>query len=204
MTGEKYMCLDDQILNTYLDGELVEPWKTQVIEHLKYCSACSSRYQQLKAVHTMVSSSRLNEEEVAESKQKIYAYLENRYLKKEKKIKFLHRDFRVKSSAVIGVAAAFVLMFIGALTLNSPTLNEDNVIIPQVVEAQDQGAMQVRATENLGASQILSNLSLDEILRYLDSKGYEVDLKVKSLTVLGDSGEEAVSETETGEVSPAE
>ncbi len=180
------MCLDDQILNTYLDDELVEPWKTQVIEHLKYCSACNSRYEQLKAVHTMVSSSRLKDEEVDESKDKIYAFLENKYLKKEKKIKFLNRDFRVKSSAVIGVAAAFVLMFVGALTLNSPTLKDENVIIPQVVEAQGQGATQVRATENLAASQILSNLSLEEILSYLDSKGYEVDLTLKSVTVLGD------------------
>ncbi|MBN2860699.1 MAG: zf-HC2 domain-containing protein [Sphaerochaetaceae bacterium] len=180
------MCLDDQILNTYLDDELVEPWKTQVIEHLKYCSACSTRYEQLKAVHTMVSTSRLKDEQVDASKDKIYAYLENRYLKKEKKIKFLHRDFRVKTSAVIGVAAAFVLMFVGALTLNSPTLNEENVIIPQVVDSQGQGAMQVRATENLAASQVLSNLSLEEILSYLDQKGYEVDLKLKSVTVLGD------------------
>ncbi len=183
------MCLDDQILNTYLDGELVEPWKTQVIEHLKYCSACSSRYEQLKAVHSMVSSSRLTDDQVDQSKDKIYTYLENRYLKKEKKIKFLHRDFRVKSSAVIGVAAAFVLMFVGALTLNSPTLAEENLIIPQVVDAQDEGMMQVRATENLAASQVLSNLSLEEILSYLDSKGYEVDLKLKSVTVLGDNAD---------------
>ncbi|MGD8113841.1 MAG: anti-sigma factor family protein, partial [Sphaerochaetaceae bacterium] len=54
------MCLDDQILNTYLDGELVEPWKTQVEEHLKYCTACSSRFRQLQAVHEMVCSSRLS------------------------------------------------------------------------------------------------------------------------------------------------
>lgn len=42
------MCLDDQILNTYLDGELGEPWKTQVIEHLNYCVACNTRLEQLK------------------------------------------------------------------------------------------------------------------------------------------------------------
>ena len=55
-----------------------------------------------------------------------------------------------------------------------------------MVDSQGQGAMQVRATENLAASQVLSNLSLEEILSYLDQKGYEVDLKLKSVTVLGD------------------
>ena len=181
------MCLDDQILNTYLDGELVEPWKTQVEEHLKYCNACNSRYEQLKAVHTMLYSSRLSDEKVENAGNKIYTFMENKYLKKENKVKFFSRDFHLKTPALLGFAAAFVLIFIGALAIKSPTLNESNVLIPTVINSESGSVTQVRTTENLAASQILSNLSLEEILSYLDAKGYEVDLKVKSVTPIGET-----------------
>lgn len=180
------MCLDDQILNTYLDNELVEPWKTQVEEHLKYCSACNTRFEQLKAVHTMLVSSRLTEEKVEAAGNKIYTFMENKYLKKEHKVKFLSRDFHLKTPALLGFAAAFVLIFIGALAIRTPSLNESNVLIPTVMSSESGSVTQVRATENLAASQILANLSLEEILSYLDAKGYEVDLKVKSVTPIGD------------------
>ncbi len=180
------MCLDDQILNTYLDDELVEPWKTQVEEHLKYCSACNTRYEQLKAVHTMLHSSRLGDDKIDAAGSKILTFMENNYLKKDNKVKFLSRDFHLKTPALLGFAAAFVLIFIGALAIKSPTLNESNVLIPSVISSDSGSVTQVRATENLGASQILSNLSLEEILAYLDAKGYEVDLKVKSVTPIGE------------------
>jgi hypothetical protein len=181
------MCLDDQILNTYLDGELVEPWKTQVEEHLKYCNACSTRYQQLEAVHSMVSSSRLSDTKIDAAQEKIFSFMENKYLKKEKKVKLLHRDFHVKTPTIIGIAAAFVLIFIGALAIKSPALGDSNVLIPQVVGSQNGAITQVSSIEDLTTNQILSSLSLEEILAYLDAKGYEVDLKVKSVNPIGDS-----------------
>ncbi|MDC7245444.1 MAG: hypothetical protein PQJ47_05960 [Sphaerochaetaceae bacterium] len=181
------MCLDDQILNTYLDGELVEPWKTQVEEHLKYCTACSSRFRQLQAVHEMVCSSRLSDEKIDAAQEKILAFMENKYLHKEKKVKFLHRDFTMKTPTIIGIAAAFVLIFIGAFTIQSPSLNDSNVLIPQVVDTQSGNVTQVSSIDSLTTDQILSNLSLEEILSYLDSKGFEVDLKVKSVNPIGES-----------------
>jgi hypothetical protein len=114
--------------------------------------------------------------------------MENKYLKKEKKVKLLHGDFRVKTPTIIGIAAAFVLIFIGALAIKSPALGDSNVLIPQVIENQNGTVTQVKSIDSLTTNQILSSLSLEEILSYLDSKGYEVDLKVKSVNPIGDAG----------------
>ena len=58
------MCLDDQILNTYLDKELSEPWKSQVEEHLSYCQSCRTRYQNFLKISDAVKSAELTADEI--------------------------------------------------------------------------------------------------------------------------------------------
>jgi hypothetical protein len=64
-----------------------------------------------------------------------------------------------------------------------------------VVPASEGALVQVRATEGLAASQVLENFPLEDILKYLDSKGYEVDLRVKGIQPMGEQqGEEPIVE----------
>ena len=59
------MCLDDQILSTYLDNELSEPWKSQVEEHLGNCPSCRTRFQNLMKISDTVRAAGLTDEEIA-------------------------------------------------------------------------------------------------------------------------------------------
>jgi predicted anti-sigma-YlaC factor YlaD len=180
------MCLDDQILNTYLDGELAEPWRTQVAEHLNYCPACNARYEQLRILHKVVSSSRLNEEEIAPYQQNVLKFIENNYVNKRKKIGFIHRNFRVSMPIVLTAAAAFVVVLVGAFLFQGPTAGTLGEIIPQVASSLQPGSVvQVRTTEGLASSRLLENYSLEEILQYLDAKGYEVDVRLKGIKPVG-------------------
>lgn len=45
--------------------------------------------------------------------------------------------------------------------------------------------MQVRTTEGLASSRLLESYSLEEILQYLDAKGYEVDVRIKGIKPVG-------------------
>jgi len=186
------MCLDDQILNTYLDGELTEPWKTQVEEHLNYCVACKTRFGQLRTLHAVVSGSRLEEQEIAPHKEKVFQFIEKNYMEKKNKIGFLHKDFRIKTPMLLSAAAAFVFVLVGALLIGPSTQAEPNGLIPRVVPATEGSVVQVRATEGLAASQVLENYPLEEILKYLDSRGYEVDLRVKGIQPMGEEPVEPV------------
>jgi len=179
------MCLDDQILNTYLDGELSEPWKTQVEEHLNYCAACKRRFEQLRTLHKVVSESRLEEQEIAPRRDKVLQFIEKNYMEKKNSVGFLHRDFRVKTPTLLMAAAAFIVVLVGALVLSPTPHPESDGLIPRVVPTEG-AVVQVRATEGLAASQVLDNYPLEEILKYLDSRGYEVDLRVKEIQPMGD------------------
>lgn len=182
------MCLDDQILNTYLDEELTEPWKTQVEEHLSYCSACQKRFSQLKTIHNVVSQSRLDENEIAVHKEKVLNFIEKNYIEKKGKVSFFHRDFRIKTPLLLSTAAAFIFILAGALLFTNSAKTEADQLIPAVLPTEGT-VIQVRSTEGLAASQVLEHFSLEEILKYLDSKGYDVDLKLRNLQLFNSEEE---------------
>jgi hypothetical protein len=180
------MCLDDQILNTNLDQELPEPWKTQVKEHLNYCNACSMRYEQLRSLHRLVSQSRLDEKEMAPSKERVLTFIQNNYLAKKHKIGFLRKDFRIKTPMLLTAAAAFIIVLAGALLFAPKGIKEADSLIPSVVLPSEGQLVQVRATEGLAASQVLENFTLEEILKYLDTRGYEVEIRMRGIKPVGE------------------
>jgi hypothetical protein len=42
------MCPDREILSSYLDGEVEEPWKARIAEHLESCAECRGAYGNLE------------------------------------------------------------------------------------------------------------------------------------------------------------
>lgn len=180
------MCLDDQILNTYLDGELAEPWKSQVEEHLSYCSSCRTRYQNLIALSNSVKASALTAEEIEPHQDRVLSMIEKNYLSKKGKRSFLHRQFKVSAPQMIGVAAAFVVVFVGSWSLFGHNGNKDNAIpLPEVNTSIDlNNITQTRSSDNATTSKSLETYSLDDILKNLDARGYDVDIRLKSIQPL--------------------
>lgn len=178
------MCLDDQILNTYLDGELAEPWKSQVEEHLSYCPSCRARYQKLVQLRDAVRAAVLTDEEIAPRQERVLSMIEKNHLSKKSSQSFWRRHFRVSAPQVIGVAAAFVVVFIGSWAVFGG--NKDNTIpLPELNTTIDlKNITPVRSTDNASTSKSLESYSLDEILKNLDARGYDVDIRLKSIQPL--------------------
>ncbi|MBO4393923.1 MAG: zf-HC2 domain-containing protein [Spirochaetales bacterium] len=181
------MCLDDQILNTYLDNELTEPWKSQVEEHLSYCPSCRTRYQNLLKVSNAIRSSELTEEEIKPHQDRVLSMIEKNYLSKGKgKKSFLRRTFKLTGPQLIGVAAAFVVVFVGSWAVFGNNGRSDGtILLPDVNTTIDlNNITQTRSSDNATTSKSLENYSLDEILKNLDARGYDVDIKLKSIQPL--------------------
>ena len=181
------MCLDDQILNTYLDNELTEPWKSQVEEHLSYCPSCRARYQNLLQLSDTIRSSELTEEEIRPHQDRVLSMIEKNYLSKGKgKKSFLHRTFKLSAPQMIGVAAAVVVVFVGSWAVfghNNAT--DSTILLPDVNTTIDlNNITQTRSSDNAATSKSLENYSLDEILKNLDARGYDVDIRLKSIQPL--------------------
>lgn len=181
------MCLDDQILNTYLDNELTEPWKSQVEEHLSYCPSCRARYQNLLQLSDTIRSSELTEEEIKPHQDRVLSMIEKNYLSKGKgKKSFWKRTFKVSGPQLMGVAAAFVVVFVGSWAVFGNSGSSDGaIILPDVNTTIDlNNITQTRSSDNATTSKSLENYSLDEILKNLDARGYDVDIRLKSIQPL--------------------
>ena len=181
------MCLDDQILNTYLDGELTEPWKSQVEEHLSYCSSCRTRYQNLLSIKGAMKNAELSDEDIQPRMDRVLSMIEKNYLSKGKsKQSFLRRTFKLTAPQLLGVAAAFVVVFVGSWAVFGGNGRTDNAIpLPDVSTSIDAtNITPTRSSDNSTTSKSLESYSLDEILKNLDARGYDVELKVKSIQPL--------------------
>ena len=181
------MCLDDQVLSTYIDGELAEPWKTQVEEHLLHCSICKSRYNQLKDLGNDIKSARLREEEFAVQRQRIWQYLEKNCVAVVKE-RFIEKRLSFKAPVLVAAAAAFVILFSAgiyfAANSNGDVLPEIPVVSGQVDADTTNSIVSVRATDSAPAAMSLQDLTIEEILQLLDNRGFEVDLRLKSVEPL--------------------
>lgn len=169
------MCLDDQILNTYLDGELEEPFRSQVEEHMSYCSACRDRYKKLKNLKLMVEASVISDSEIETRKTNVLRMIENTCFSK-KKPSFFKRQLRINLPAFATVAAAFVFVFVGSIVYINRETNQ--FIPPNVENTIDENNVNLVNSKTV---KTIDDYSLEEILDSLDKRGYTVDLKIKGV-----------------------
>ncbi|MBR1938917.1 MAG: zf-HC2 domain-containing protein [Spirochaetales bacterium] len=184
------MCIDEQLISSYLDGELCEPYKSQTEEHLSYCKACSARLEKLRKTRELVRLSSPSDEVLNKGKDEVFALLEKKYLgQKKKHISFIQKKFEVSFPTMVTSAAAVVVIFVGGFMLFGSNSSQTADIVPSFnVQA---GQENVRFVSN--KDQGLDSYSLEEIMKYLDSKGYEVDISIKGLKPIDGSSTDSAS-----------
>lgn len=180
------MCLDDQMLSSYIDGELQEPWKTQVEEHISHCTDCRGRYEQLARLDQMLYENRLRNDEFSAQQQRVWKYLEKTCMPSQPK-KFKHKRFAFSAPTMAAAAAAFVVIlganvfFIRGVIGDPgdeqpiPTLTAEVQQVPNGMG--DEPVIGVSARTHRTSSIAPQELSVDELLFLLEQKGFEVELK---------------------------
>lgn len=183
------MCVDDQILSAYIDGELSEPWRTQIDEHLEWCEACKKRLEDLKKVHNVVSNAVLDDSSIGLSQNRVMRYLNANVLNKEKHT-WLQKLHKIVSKKVLLPICSAALTFCFCLIIfTSPEKVNEIAPIENTPSLTIENITPVRLTDNYTTNETLDKYSLDDILRYLDESGYDVSIRVKSINPI-----------ETGEV----
>lgn len=176
------MCVDDQILSAYIDGELSEPWKSQIDEHLEWCEACKKRLTDLKEVHSVVSNAVLEDGAVGLSQNRVMRYLNANVLNKEKHT-WLQKLHKIVSKKILLPICSAALTFCFCLIIfTSPEKVTEITHVDNVPSLSIENITPVRLTDNYTTSQSLSNYSLEDIMEYLDKSGYDVTVKTKAIT----------------------
>ena len=174
------MCIDLQMLSAYLDGELKEPYRTQVEEHLQHCGACRNLLQSMQRMDRTVQSDSFSDEELERNKDAVYRKLDNKLFGEKNRISIFRRKVQMSIPTMIATAAAATFIFVGGFMLFGTNADQTSDILPSFsVNAESEN---VRLVSNTKES--LDNYSLEEILQYLDSKGYNVDISIKGLQPL--------------------
>ena len=172
------MCIDAQMLSAYLDGELAEPYKTQVEEHLEHCGACRKRLDDLEKLDQRIKSIAIPDEKLNDKKDAIFDKLDKKYFQNDKKVNFFRRRVEMSLSSMVTAAAAVVFIFIGGFMFFGTNQSQTDDILPSfAVQADSQNVRFVSS----GSEKSLDDYTLEEILQYLDNKGYKVDISIKGL-----------------------
>ena len=158
------MCIDLQMLSAYMDGELKEPYRTQVKEHLEHCAACRNLLENMKSLDERIQKDTFSDEELNRNKDAIFKKLDAKCFGEGKQISFFRRKIQMSIPAAITAAAAAVFIF--------------------AVNADTENVRLVSSGKNS-----LDDYTLEEILQYLDGKGYQVDISIKGLQPLEEKGE---------------
>lgn len=175
------MCIDAQMLSAYLDGELKEPYKTQVEEHLEHCSACKKHLDDFMHLAKRIQLDSISEELLSSKKEAIFDKLDKKYFDGNKKVNFFRRRVEMSLSSMVTAAAAVVFIFIGGFMFFGTNQSQTDDILPSfAVQADSQNVRFVSS----GNEASLDDYTLEEILQYLDSKGYQVDISIKGLQPL--------------------
>ncbi len=178
------MCIDSQMLSAYLDGELPEPYRSQVEEHLAHCSACRKHLEDMRALERKILSAEFPEDVMMRNKDSIYSFLDRKYFESGRKVSFIRRRLEVSMPSLITAAAAVVFIFIGGFMFFGSSARQTEDILPSfAMQADSSNVHFVSDTASL------DSFSLEEILQYLDSKGYNVDISIKGLQPLPASSE---------------
>lgn len=171
------MCIDDQLISAYLDGELKEPYLTEVKEHLSYCQACRDRLKDFKTLDGKIKEAlALREEERDRHKAKIAEMLEKKYFEGGRKSIF-RRKVELSLSSLVTAAAALVFVFVGGFAFFGEDGGQTGEILPSYPLRAEVESASFVSDEKV----TLDDFSLEEILSYLDQKGYVVDVTLKGI-----------------------
>lgn len=173
------MCIDEQLLSSYLDGELKEPFRSQTEEHLAYCPACRARLERLMDLDALIWKATPSDEELGIHKDDVLSSIEERLFKDGAKVSVLHRRISLSVSNLLTCAAAVVVVFIGGFILFGSNSRQTSEILPSYSMQADRENVRFVSNDQRSG---LDSYSLEEILDYLDDKGYDVDLSIKGLS----------------------
>ena len=175
------MCLDDQIISEYIDGELSEPWKSQLEEHLDWCESCKSRLRSLEAIKADMKESALEDSQVGYSQNRVMRYINANVLNQPKHTLLQKVHNFVSKRVFLPICTAVVTFCFCLIVFTSPEKVEEIVPTVGIPSLSIESITPVRLSDNYTTSQSLENYSIDEILRYLDDSGYDVTISVKSI-----------------------
>ena len=180
------MHLDDQIISSYLDNEVSSPWKEQLEEHIEWCPACQKQLEEARHLKNIINNAVLPQESIEASQKRVLNYIEKNILKKKKaslRTVITKPVFKRIFWPVLSAAMTFCFCLIIFSPGQSSSLIQKT---PENISLSIESITPVRASDNYTTGKSLSDYSLEDIMQYLDKKGYDVNISTKGIKPLAE------------------
>lgn len=183
------MHLDDQIISSYLDNEVLSPWKEQLEEHVQWCPACQKQLEEARHLKTVIDNAVLPQENIKASQTRVLSYIEKNILRKKRasfRAIIAKPAFKKVFWPVLSAAVTFCFCLIIFSPEQSPNLIQKT---PENISLSIESITPVRASDNYTTGKSLNDYSLEDIIRYLDKAGYDVSISTKGIKPLTEEPE---------------
>lgn len=150
----------------YIDGTLNENQNSEISNHLDSCPVCLAKLENLKEAEEAVSGFELGQDFLDDKKEKILNDLLLSHT--DSKVKtFFSKPVKVSRGRFFGIASAFVMIAVGAVTLFSPKSKTVTEMIP--------AANSDLSRDNIyKVSDNRDNMSVREHIKAIEKMGYKV------------------------------
>jgi hypothetical protein len=159
------MCPDKQILSAYIDGEIGQPWKKNIDQHISHCPSCKKTLKFYRSLRQFVQNKEVSDEK--ESRQRVWNRLNFTY--KQQSVK-AHSFWFKRVSLPLPAAgiAAMLLCIFGISTLYFFT--------------QSQFSIMRITTEPSGITEIQVSApaeDLEMLLKSLDNTNFQREVQIQ-------------------------
>ncbi|HUW41076.1 MAG TPA: zf-HC2 domain-containing protein [Rectinemataceae bacterium] len=183
------MCPDRELLSAYVDGEVPEPWNGRLEGHIADCEACAKAVDGFRALSARIRSAGAEGFDESAALSRMRARMEAA-LSARGEPALPHRSAAPRHSAEFwrrrvalplpaAAAAAVAVIALLALTL-SGSFTTLRSAAPALAAAPQTGPIQAMATAaELPPPGGGQTISMDELLRYLESKNGQAALTIR-------------------------
>ena len=163
------MCPDEETLSAYLDGEVEEPFKSKITEHVKACVRCSGKLESLQRIKSILLEE--NDPEYIESMENVKRRIQISVVADNYFFGRLNSFWKRKVALPVPLAvAAIVLFFIFGFFLISNIADNSGIHLMKI-RTEPSGVTEVQVAAPIE--------DLEQLLKFIDNSNFKKEVIIK-------------------------
>ncbi|GEM_PF-1502127 len=163
------MCPDEETLSAYLDGEVEEPFKSKIAEHVKECVKCSAKLESLHRIKSILLEE--NDPEYIESMENVKRRIQISMVADNYFFGRLNSFWKRKVVLPLPIAiAAIVLFFFVGVFLISNIPGNSGIHMMRI-RTEPSGVTEVQVTAPIE--------DLEQLLKFIDNSNFKKEVIIK-------------------------
>ncbi len=169
------MCVKEEELSAYLDGETSLSQRAAIAAHLQECEECREKLDSLKTLSGFFGKEKIDEAALAKSREKIKTRLDHLGLPGMRERSILRKELSIPLP--LAAAALFAVIFLGSLLAIKSFTPNGGGSLPVITSGEYVQEMNTLVKDKDSLPREES--TLDQLLRMLENEGASVEVRIE-------------------------